>query len=86
MTKQDQAKQAQAKRNYEPLVEELLEKITELGLIVFQEAIGLGRWPNGELFTDAEKPAALQAVMIYEHRHVPLEQRTGFIFKGQCKS
>lgn len=64
----------------------LLNKINDIGFDLFQEAIALGRWPDGTAMSEIEKPAAMQAILVYEHRHVPLEKRTGFIFKGQCQS
>jgi len=64
----------------------MLDKVKEFGFEQFQEIIALGRWPDGTLLDQAEKPVALQALIIYEHQYVPLSERTGFIFKGHCSN
>lgn len=45
----------------------------------FLLAIETGRWPNGELLSDEQKATCMEAIIIYEHKHVDESQRTGFV-------
>lgn len=45
----------------------------------FQEAIAIGRWPNGDVLNQEQKETCMQAVIIYESTYVAKEQRTGFV-------
>lgn len=45
----------------------------------FLQAIELGRWPDGQRLTDEQRHTCMQAVIIYEHAHLPEQQRTGFV-------
>ena len=45
----------------------------------FQEAIALGRWPNGEKLTDEQKTTCMNAVIVYENHFKEPTERTGFV-------
>jgi uncharacterized protein len=45
----------------------------------FKTAIELGKWPNGERLTAAQRDLCLEAVLLYEHRCLPEAARTGYI-------
>lgn len=70
----------------DPRVHELLDHLKEIGYDAFQNVIALSRWPDGTLVSDRDRPLMMQTVLLYERDNVPLEQRIGFIFKGQCSS
>ena len=45
-------------------------------------AVEIGKWPNGVALTAEQKQICMQAVMIWEHKHLPEEERTGYIDRG----
>lgn len=52
---------------------------------VLRTALELGRWPDGRAMTDEERAASLQAVIVYEHEHLPQSERVGFM-PVKCQS
>lgn len=44
-----------------------------------KRAVELGKWPNGEKLSPEQRHTCLQAVIAYDHRHKPEEERVGFI-------
>jgi uncharacterized protein YeaC (DUF1315 family) len=46
-------------------------------------AVELGKWPDGRRLSDEQRRTCLQAVIVWEGRHLPEEQRTGYIDKGE---
>lgn len=45
----------------------------------FKTAVALGKWPNGQALTDQQRSTCIQAIIAFEQKHLPPEQRTGFI-------
>ena len=45
-------------------------------------AIETGRWPDGLLVTEAQREHCMTAVIAWGERHLPPEQRVGFIDRG----
>ena len=64
---------------------DFLQEMTPDVYRVLKESIELGRWPNGQLLSDEERNASLQAMIAWEHDHLPEEQRTGYM-PVQCNS
>ena len=60
-------------------IDELINGITPEIYQKLRTAIELGKWQTGELLSDEQKGYCIQAVIAYEHRYVPVEQRTGFM-------
>ncbi len=52
----------------------------------FRQAIELGKWPNGTPLTANQLEICMQAIIRHEYRHLPPEQRTGYVAppKGSC--
>jgi len=48
-------------------------------------ALELGKWPDGRPLTEQEREASLQAVIVYEHEHLPESERVGFM-PAKCQS
>ncbi|MCW8193333.1 YeaC family protein [Proteobacteria bacterium 005FR1] len=46
-------------------------------------AVELGKWPNGQSLTREQKELSLQAVIAFETRNLPPEQRTGYIERNK---
>lgn len=47
----------------------------------FRTAIEIGKWENGERLTDEQRAICMQAVMVWEHEYLPVQERTGYIEK-----
>lgn len=45
----------------------------------FKTALELGKWPDGQALTQEQKDICMQAVIVYEHKNVPEEERTGYV-------
>ncbi len=45
----------------------------------FKTAIELRKWPDGRALTTEQVQVCLQAVIAYEHAHLPKEQHTGYV-------
>ncbi len=45
----------------------------------FKTAIELGKWPDGRPVSDEQRETCLQAVIAYEYKHLPANQRTGYV-------
>lgn len=42
-------------------------------------AVELGKWPDGNRLSREQRELCMQAVIAYEHQHLPSEQQTGYI-------
>ncbi|MCK9503019.1 MAG: YeaC family protein [Porticoccaceae bacterium] len=54
-----------------------------------KRAVELGKWPNGERLSPEQRETCLQAVIAYDHKHKPQEERVGYIHSkkhGHCGS
>ena len=45
-------------------------------------AVELGKWPDGRPLTPAQRQETLQAVIAWGERHLPPEDRVGYIDRG----
>jgi uncharacterized protein YeaC (DUF1315 family) len=62
-----------------PDLKTLLEAVTPQVYQNFKRAIALRKWPDGRTLTQAQLQTCLQAVIAYEHHHLPLDQHTGYV-------
>lgn len=46
-------------------------------------AVELGKWPNGDRLTSEQRATSMQAVLIWEIKNLPENQRVGYIDKGR---
>jgi uncharacterized protein YeaC (DUF1315 family) len=46
-------------------------------------AVEIGKWPNGDRLTTEQRSTSMQAVIIWEMKNLPDNQRTGYIDKGK---
>ncbi|MCB1671697.1 MAG: DUF1315 family protein [Gammaproteobacteria bacterium] len=60
----------------------LLEGITPEIYTRLKNAVEIGKWDNGQVLSRQQVEYCLQALIAYEHRNVPVDQRTGFIDPG----
>lgn len=48
-------------------------------------AIELGKWPNGDRLSPAQREHCLQAVIAYDQLYLPEQERTAFIDRSGLK-
>lgn len=46
-------------------------------------AVEIGKWPSGQSVSAEQRATCMQAVLVWEHAHLPENQRTGYIDKGK---
>lgn len=74
--------------DYETLVARMDANTCE----ALKRAIETGKFPDGRRLTDEQRALCMEAVLAWEVRHLPPEQRTGYIDRGtktegeQCAS
>ena len=61
--------------DYEQLIESLTPDVVER----LRRGIETGRWPDGRTLTPRQREDSLAAVIAWEQRHLPEEERTGYI-------
>ena len=62
--------------------EQIIASITPDIYRNLKRAIEIGKWPDGRSLTPEQRELSLQAVIVYEAKHVPESERTGFIDRG----
>ena len=65
--------------------EELLSTLTPEIVVSLKRAVELGKWPDGRVLTRQQREHSLQAVLAWEVKNLPEEQRTGYMPQS-CKS
>lgn len=63
--------------------EDILNSLNPEIVAKFRTAIELGKWGNGVRLTDEQRQTCMQAVMVWEHEHLPVEERAGYIQKPE---
>ncbi len=63
--------------------EQLLESITPEVHQNLKRAVELGRWANGERLRPEQVDLCLQAIIAYEARNLPPEQRVAYIDRNK---
>ena len=48
-------------------------------------AVEIGKWENGVVLTKEQRATCMQAVLAWEHMHLPEQERTGYIDRGSKK-
>lgn len=61
--------------SYEALLHAITPEVHEQ----LRRAIELGKWPNGDRLTSEQREHCLQAVIAWEAKHLPEEERVGYI-------
>jgi len=60
-------------------LQQLLHSITPDIYQRLKLAVEIGKWPNGQALTQEQRELCMQAMISYEHRHLPAESHTGYI-------
>ncbi len=66
-------------------VDQILAALTPEIVARFKTAIEIGKWPDGRLLSPEQRETCMQAVLAWEHAHLPEEERTGYIDRGTKK-
>lgn len=61
------------------VIEEVLKVMTPDLYQRFRRAIELGKWPDGKPLSQDQMNTCIQSVIAYEAKHLPPEERTGYI-------
>lgn len=69
----------------EPTFEQLIDSMTLEVWHNMRRAVELGRWPDGRVVSEQQREWCLQAVIAWETRNLPEEERTGFMPR-KCES
>lgn len=59
--------------------EEMIGAITPEIHASLKRAVELGKWPNGQRLSQEQRETSMRAVIAYEAKHLPEEERTGYI-------
>jgi uncharacterized protein YeaC (DUF1315 family) len=59
----------------------LLDALTPEVYDALKTAVELGKWPQGERLTPEQRELCLQAVIYYDCRHKPEQERVGYIHR-----
>ena len=59
--------------------EQLLSSINPEIYANLKRAVELGKWPDGRVLTPEQRQMSLQAVIAYEAKHLPEDERSGYI-------
>ncbi|MEE4110680.1 MAG: DUF1315 family protein [Halieaceae bacterium] len=62
--------------------EQLIASLTPDVVARLRRGIETGRWPDGRALTPAQREHSLAAIIAWEQRHLPEEERTGYIDRG----
>lgn len=68
-------------------LEELVDKMDAEMYTVVKRALELSKWPDGTMLDAEQKKMCMQAIIIYEDRHMEKNERSGFLSgDDQCAS
>ncbi|GLZ85543.1 DUF1315 family protein [Pseudomonas sp. BN414] len=64
----------------------LISNITQDVYESLKLAVEIGKWPDGRKLTQEQKELSLQAVIAWELKNLPEEERTGYMGPQECSS
>lgn len=65
--------------NYESLIDQMTPEIYQQ----IKTSLELSKWPNGTALTQQQKEICMEAIIAYELKNVPENERTGYFVKGK---
>ena len=60
-------------------LDELLAQVTPDVYEQLKRAVEIGKWPNGLVLSKEQRGHCLQAVIAYEQKHIPEQERTAYV-------
>ena len=64
--------------NYEQLIDALTPDLYR----TLKQSLETGKWPDGRVLTPEQKAHTLQALIAWGEKHLPPEERVGYIDRG----
>ncbi|MFV3304383.1 YeaC family protein [Pseudomonas sp. NY15181] len=65
---------------------EMIQNITPELYESLKLAVEIGKWPDGRKLSQEQKELSLQAVIAWELKNLPEDQRTGYMGPQECES
>lgn len=65
--------------DYQQLIENMSPEIFQS----LRRSVEVGKWPDGKPLTPEQRENAMQAIIAWGEKHLPHQQRVGFIDKGR---
>lgn len=65
---------------------QLISNITQDVYESLKLAVEIGKWPDGRVLTQEQKELSLQAVIAWELKNLPEDERTGYMGPQACSS
>ena len=59
--------------------QKLIDSITPEIYESLKQAVERGKWPDGRKLTPAQREHSMQAIIAYDLRHTPEDQRVGYV-------
>ena len=69
-----------------PSFDQMIDSMTLEVWHNMRTAVETGRWPDGRQVSDEQRELCLQAVIAWEIRNLPEEERTGYMGGQECAS
>ncbi|MFB2538791.1 MULTISPECIES: YeaC family protein [unclassified Acinetobacter] len=66
-------------------IEQILKTLNPEIVEKLKTAVEIGKWDNGVALTKEQRQTCMQAVLIWESKHLPENERTGYIDRGSKK-
>ncbi len=63
-------------------IDEILKAMTPEVHAGLRRAVEIGKWPDGRVLSDEQRALCMEAVIAYDARFLPEEQRVGYIDRG----
>ena len=64
-------------------IEQMLSVLDQDVVQRLKTAVEIGKWPNGLALTQEQREICMQAVLAWEYKNLPPEERTGYIDRGK---
>ena len=65
---------------------EMIQNITPDIYLNLKQSLEIGKWPDGRRLTEEQKELTMQAMIAWEIRNLPEEERTGYMGGQECAS
>ncbi len=67
-------------------LDDILKELTPEGAVNLRHAVETGKWPNGQALASGQRELCMQALIAWEARSLPEDQRSGYLPSSHCKS
>ena len=64
----------------------MIDNINPETYISLKESLELGKWPDGTRLTREQKELTMMAIIAWEQKNLPEEERSGYLGGDQCRS